>query len=90
MTGKYHADTPVDASGICIGDYCVHNYHGESAGVIPLYRALAESLNTAAIRMSVKIGEVYWPPKQSYHLEGMTTKDGSGMSWRRAACSRCR
>src|SRR5271157_2433081 len=68
LTGKYHADTPVDASGICIGDYCVHNYHGESAGIIPLYRALAESLNTAAIRMSVKIGEVYWPPKQSYHL----------------------
>ncbi len=68
LTGKFHADTPVDASGICIGDYCVHNYHGESAGRIPLYRALAESLNTAAIRMSVKIGEVYWPPKQSYHL----------------------
>src|SRR5271157_3834054 len=68
LTGKYHADTPVDASSICIGDYCVHNYHGESAGVLPLYRALAESLNTAAIRMSVKIGEVYWPPKQSYHL----------------------
>ncbi len=68
LTGKYHADTPVDASGICIGDYCVHNYHGESAGRIPLYRALAESLNTAAIRMSIKIGEFYWPPKQSYHL----------------------
>ena len=68
LTGKFHANTPIDASGICIGDYCVHNYHGESAGVIPLYRALAESLNTAAIRLSVKIGEVYWPPKQSYHL----------------------
>ncbi len=35
---------------------------------MPLYRALAESLNTAAIRMSIKIGEAYWPPKQSYHL----------------------
>lgn len=68
LTGKYHADTPVDASGICIGDYCVHNYHGERGGIMPLYRALAESLNTAAIRMSVKIGEVYWPSKQSYHL----------------------
>ncbi len=68
LTGKYHADTKIDASGICIGDYCVHNYHGESAGTIPLYRALAESLNTAAIRLSVKIGEAYWPPKQSYHL----------------------
>jgi penicillin-binding protein 1A len=68
LTGKFHANTPIDASGVCIGDYCVHNYHGESAGIIPLYRALAESLNTAAIRLSIKIGEVYWPPKQSYHL----------------------
>ncbi len=68
LTGKYHGDTPIDASSICIGDYCVHNYHGESAGILPLYRALAESLNTAAIRLSVKIGEAYWPPKQSYHL----------------------
>ncbi len=68
LTGKYHADSPIDASGICIGDYCVHNYHGERGGIMPLYRALAESLNTAAIRLSVKIGEVYWPPKKPYHL----------------------
>jgi penicillin-binding protein 1A len=68
LTDKFHADTPIDASGICIGDYCVRNYNGESAGKLPLYRALAESLNTAAIRLSVKIGEVYWPPSQSYHL----------------------
>ena len=73
MTGKFHGDTPVDASSICIGDYCVHNYHGESAGILPLYRALAESLNTAAIRMSVKIGEVYWPLKQNYHLAKIAT-----------------
>ncbi len=32
LTGKYHGDSPIDASSICIGDYCVHNYHGESAG----------------------------------------------------------
>ena len=68
LTGKYHADTPVDASSVCIGDYCVHNYHGESGGIMPLYRALAELYNTAAIRMSIKIGEAYWPPKKSYHL----------------------
>jgi penicillin-binding protein 1A len=68
LSGRYHEDTPIDASSICIGDYCVHNYHGESAGILPLYRALAESLNTAAIRLSVKIGEAYWPANQSYHL----------------------
>ena len=43
LTGKYHGDSPIDASSICIGDYCVHNYHGESAGVLPVTRALAES-----------------------------------------------
>jgi penicillin-binding protein 1A len=68
MTGKYHASTPVDASSICIGDYCVHNYDGERGGSMPLYTALAQSFNTAAIYLSVKIGEAYWPPKQSYHL----------------------
>ncbi|HEY1944433.1 MAG TPA: transglycosylase domain-containing protein [Roseiarcus sp.] len=68
LTGKYHKDTVIDASSICIGDYCVHNYEGESAGRLPLYRALAESLNTAAIRMSVKIGEAYWPAGKPYHL----------------------
>jgi penicillin-binding protein 1A len=68
LTGKYHKDTVVDASGICIGDYCVHNFGGESGGAMPLYQALAQSYNTAAIRMSVKIGEFYWPPKQPYHL----------------------
>ena len=68
LTGKYHGNTPIDASSICIGDYCVHNYHGESGGIMPLQTALAESYNTAAIRMSIKIGEFYWPPKESYHL----------------------
>ena len=68
MTGKYTKDSPIDASPICIGDYCVHNFDGEAGGVMPLTTALAQSFNTAAIRLSVKIGEAYWPPKQSYHL----------------------
>jgi penicillin-binding protein 1A len=68
LTGKYHKDTPIDASGVCIGDYCVHNYAGESAGILPLYSAIAQSLNTAAIRMSIKIGEFYWPKNKPYHI----------------------
>ena len=69
LTGKYHGDTPIDASSVCIGDYCVHNYHGESAGdPAALSERWRNRSNTAAIRLSVKIGEVYWPPKQSYHL----------------------
>ena len=68
MTGKFHANTPVDACGICIGDYCVHNFGGESGGSMPIYSALAQSFNTAAIWLSVKIGEIYWPAEQAYHL----------------------
>jgi len=67
MTGKYHANTIVQAGGICIGDYCVHNFAGESGGAMPLYQALAQSYNTAAIWISVKIGEAYWPAGKPYH-----------------------
>jgi penicillin-binding protein 1A len=73
LTGKYHGNSPIDASPVCIGDYCVHNYDGESGGSMPIYTALAKSFNTAAIRMSIKIGEAYWPPKQSYHLGKIAT-----------------
>jgi penicillin-binding protein 1A len=67
LTGKYHKDTIVQAGGICIGDYCVHNFNGESGGAMPLYVALAQSYNTAAIWISVKIGEFYWPAGKPYH-----------------------
>ncbi len=67
MTGKFHPNSLVNAGGICIGDYCVHNYHGESGGMMPMTTALAQSFNTAAIWLSLKIGEAYWPAKQSYH-----------------------
>jgi penicillin-binding protein 1A len=73
LTGKYHGNSLIDASPVCIGDYCVHNYDGESGGSMPIYTALAKSFNTAAIRMSIKIGEAYWPPKQSYHLGKIAT-----------------
>ena len=67
LTGKFHKDTTVQAGGICIGDYCVHNFGGESGGAMPLYMALAQSYNTAAIWISVKIGEAYWPAGKPYH-----------------------
>ncbi len=67
LTGKYHKDTTVQAGGICIGDYCVHNFGGESGGAMPLYQAIAQSYNTAAIWISVKIGEAYWPAGKPYH-----------------------
>jgi penicillin-binding protein 1A len=68
MTGRFHRDTVVDGSSICIGNWCPSNYGGASAGRVPLVLALQKSLNTVAVWLSVKIGEAYWPKGQSYHL----------------------
>jgi penicillin-binding protein 1A len=68
MTNRFHATSAVDASGLCIGDYCVHNYENERGGRMAMQTALALSYNTAAIWLSVKIGEAYWPQGKPYHL----------------------
>ncbi len=64
LTGRFHADTLVDAGGICLGNWCPHNYNGESAGRIPMVVALEKSLNTAAVWLSVQIGRAQFAPKK--------------------------
>ncbi|HXT05448.1 MAG TPA: PBP1A family penicillin-binding protein [Roseiarcus sp.] len=71
LTNKFHPNTLVDSSPICIGNYCVHNYHNERGGRMPMYTALALSYNTAAIWLSWKIGEAYWPKGKPFHLARM-------------------
>jgi penicillin-binding protein 1A len=56
MTGKFNPNTKVTDSPTCIGNYCVHNYSGGYAGTLPLSMALAKSLNTIAIKLSIAIG----------------------------------
>ena len=56
MTGKFKPTTMVTDSPVCIGNYCVHNYSGGYAGSMPLAMALAKSLNTVAIKLSIAIG----------------------------------
>ncbi len=56
MSGKYKPTTMVTDSPVCIGNYCVHNYSGGYAGSLPLSMALAKSLNTIAIKLSIAIG----------------------------------
>jgi len=57
MTGKFKPSTIVVDGPICIGDWCPHNYKNSYAGHLPLVEALARSLNTVAVRLSVAIGE---------------------------------
>ena len=57
MTGRYNPRTIVTDSPVCIGDWCVHNYGGSFGGSMPLATALARSLNTVAVKLSIGIGE---------------------------------
>ena len=56
MTGKFKPTTPVTDSPVCIGNWCVRNYEGEQMGTLPLWAALAHSLNTVAVKLSIAIG----------------------------------
>jgi penicillin-binding protein 1A len=46
----------VTDTGVCIGDWCPKNYSGGHAGTMPLATALARSINTIPVKMSIDIG----------------------------------
>ena len=56
MSGKFKPSTTVVDGPVCIGDWCVHNYGGKYRGALPLQTALAHSLNTIAVKLSIAIG----------------------------------
>jgi len=56
MTGKFKPTTIVVDSPVCIGNWCPHNFGGRYAGSLPLANALARSLNTVAVKLSIAIG----------------------------------
>jgi len=57
LTGRYKPSTPISGASLCLGNWCPHNYNDETAGRIPLVTALAMSLNTVAVRLSIDIGD---------------------------------
>ncbi len=57
QTGRFKPNTIISGASLCLGNWCPHNYNDESAGRIPLADALAESLNTVAVRLSIEIGD---------------------------------
>ena len=58
MSGRFKPSSTISGASLCLGkDYCPRNYDNESAGNISLASALAMSLNTAAIRLSIEIGD---------------------------------
>src|SRR5437660_3455554 len=57
MNGFKPTSVVVDAP-ICIGNWCPQNYGHSYAGSMPLTQALVRSINTVAVLLSVKIGEL--------------------------------
>ena len=69
MTGKFKPSTIVVNAPICLGNWCPHNYKNSYAGHLPLVEALARSLNTVAVRLSVAIGETVPVPGHNNMFE---------------------
>ena len=52
---KYKPDSIVRDAPVCIGNWCPRNYSGGFAGAVPLTSALARSLNTIPVWMSLDL-----------------------------------
>ena len=57
MSGKFTPQTTVVDAPICLGNWCPKNYGGSYSGSMPMWNALAHSLNTVAVRLSLAIGD---------------------------------
>lgn len=53
----YRPDSIVVDRPICLGNWCPNNYNRSFAGSMPMITALARSINTIPVRLSVEIGE---------------------------------
>ena len=53
---KLRPTTVVTDSPVCIGDWCPSNYNKGFSGSMPLTSALARSINTIPVHMSINIG----------------------------------
>ncbi|MGL4729472.1 MAG: transglycosylase domain-containing protein [Bosea sp. (in: a-proteobacteria)] len=57
QAGLYKPATVVTDTGVCIGNWCPNNYGRSFAGSMPLTVALAKSINTIPVQMSIRIGQ---------------------------------
>jgi penicillin-binding protein 1A len=55
--GIYRPNTTVTDRPVCIGNWCPNNYGRSFAGSMPLTVALAKSINTIPVQMSIAIGQ---------------------------------
>jgi penicillin-binding protein 1A len=59
--GKIHRNSSVVDRSICLGNWCPQNYNRSFAGAMPLTSAVARSINTIPVAMTVAIGQDQYP-----------------------------
>jgi len=57
QAGHYKPTTTVTDRPVCIGNWCPNNYGRSYSGSMPLTVALAKSINTIPVQMSIAIGK---------------------------------
>jgi penicillin-binding protein 1A len=57
LSGRYKPTSIVQDAPVCLGNWCPRNYGGGFAGSVPLATALAKSLNTVAVKLSIGVGD---------------------------------
>ncbi|ACA15643.1 penicillin-binding protein, 1A family [Methylobacterium sp. 4-46] len=56
-TGLWRPDSKVVDSPVCIGNWCPANYGRSFAGTVPLWVAVAKSINTIPVKFSIAMGK---------------------------------
>ncbi|MFE1603090.1 transglycosylase domain-containing protein [Methylobacterium sp. ID0610] len=56
-TGQWRPDSKVVDSPVCIGNWCPANYGRSFAGSMPLWIAVAKSINTIPVKFSIAMGK---------------------------------
>ena len=57
-TGKYNPNTAVVDSPVCVGNWCPQNYGRSFSGRQPMWAAVAKSVNSIPVKLSIDIGKL--------------------------------
>jgi penicillin-binding protein 1A len=60
-SGKFNRNSTIVDRGVCIGNWCPQNYGRSFAGAMPLTTAVAKSVNTTPVLMTLALGRDQFP-----------------------------
>jgi penicillin-binding protein 1A len=61
ITNKVNRNSTLQDRGVCIGNWCPQNYNRSFAGAMPITSAMARSINSIPVQLSIAIGQDQHP-----------------------------